>query len=179
MLTDYVALLRAVNVGGNNRLPMKDLRQLFVAAGCEQVTSYIQSGNVLFRAEQDAASRLPSLLAAQIEARFGHCPPVLLRTRAQLAGVVRNNPYLAAGAEDSLYVMFLADKPIARNVERLDPDRSPPGTFLVRGQEIYLHLPRGAGNTKLTNAYFDSRLATVSTVRNWRTVTTLLALLSS
>lgn len=178
MPTRYVALLRALNVGGRNRLPMRDLCPLFVAAGCAQVSSYIQSGNVLFEAATDVVPHLPARIAAEIEARFGHRTPLLLRNAAQLTEVVRHNPYLAAGAaEDTLYVMFLADQPDGRDVERLDPDRSPPGTFAVRGQEIYLHLPRGFGPSKLTNAYFDSKLGTVSTMRNWRTVTRLLELL--
>ena len=62
-------------------------------------------------------------------------------------------------------------------VEKLDPDRSPPDAFHVRGQEVYLHLPNGVANSKLTNAYFDSKLATTSTSRNWRTVTKLLDLM--
>jgi uncharacterized protein (DUF1697 family) len=91
---------------------------------------------------------------------------------------VANNPFLAAGAADeTLHVLFLADPPSPRRVADLDPDRSPPDAFVVLGQEVYLRLPHGAARTKLTNAYFDARLATTSTGRNWRTVTKLLALM--
>jgi uncharacterized protein (DUF1697 family) len=73
--------------------------------------------------------------------------------------------------------MFLADKPSQAHVDTLDPHRSPPDEFIVQGQEIFLRLPNGAGNSKLTNAYFDSKLATISTSRNWRTVNTLLEMM--
>jgi uncharacterized protein (DUF1697 family) len=80
------------------------------------------------------------------------------------------------GAENHLHVLFLADQPGAAAVASLDPDRSPPDAFVVRGREIYLRCPNGVGTTKLTNAWFDSRLATISTGRNWRTVLKLFEL---
>lgn len=173
-ITAYLALLRGVNVGGNNKLPMRDLAALFAAAGCGRVRTYIQSGNVVFRASADIAAGLPSLLAAQLAERFNCRTPVILRTAAQVGAVLRTNPYLAPGAdENALHVLFLAGVPSAERVAALDPDRSPPDTYQVIGQEIYLHLPQGMGRTKLTNAYFDTKLATISTARNWRTVNAL------
>ena len=112
-----------------------------------------------------------------IAAQFGHRPPVLLRSAEELAETVRGNPFLPAGEyEKFLHVMFLEGHPEAVRIASLDPDRSPPDTFVVRGREIYLRCPNGAGGTKLTNAWFDSRLATISTGRNWRTVLKLLEL---
>jgi uncharacterized protein (DUF1697 family) len=174
----YLALLRGINVGGKNKLPMKALAGFFTEAGCKDVRTFIQSGNVVFTAPGDAA-HLPGVIAARIADAFGFKAPVQLRTAEQLARVVADNPYLKAGAaEDALHVLFLADPPSPGRVESLDPRRSPPDEFLVRGQDVYLHLPNGVANTKLTNAYFDSKLATVSTGRNWRTVTKLLALMT-
>jgi uncharacterized protein (DUF1697 family) len=93
---------------------------------------------------------------------------------------VRDNPFLLEGAApDTLHLAFLADEPTAAAIAKLDPDRSPPDRFRVVGHHIYLHCPAGFGNTKLTNTYFDSKLATISTVRNWRTVTTLLDMLAT
>ncbi len=178
MSAPYLALLRGINVGGKNKLPMKDLVEIFTAAGCADVRTYIQSGNVLFRASPGSLAQLPNLIVTRITDRFGYRTPVILRTVEQLRDVISNNPFRKAGApEDSLHVMFLANAPSSRSVENLDPDRSPPDTFLVRGQEIYLQLPNGAGNSKLTNSYFDSKLSTTSTSRNWRTVTKLLELM--
>lgn len=174
----YVALLRGINVGGKNKLPMKDLVDMFAAAGCEAVRSFIQSGNVIFHAEPEISAQVPGLVAGQIAERFGYRTPVVLRTLDQFRDVTLNNPFLQLGApEDTLHVMFLADVPSPARIATLDPHRSTSGTFVVRGPDIYLRLPKGVAEGKLTNAYFDSKLATVSTVRNWRTVTKLLELM--
>ena len=166
-----VALLRGINVGGKNMLPMKDLVGMFVAAGCGDVTTYIQSGNVVFRAEAKMAEGLGSLIASRVEERFGLRIPVVLRTAAEMERVIRENPFLLRAADaEMLHVSFLADLPGADRVAGLDAGRSAPDAFAVVGREIYMRLVNGAARTKLTNAYFDSKLKTVSTMRNWRTV---------
>ncbi len=176
----YLALLRGINVGGKNKLPMKDLAGLFVEAGCDDVRTFIQSGNVIFKAMPRVSAAIPGLIATQIADRFGYKTPVMLRTIAELGDVILNNPFIKAGiAEDTLHVLFLADLPSPRSIESLDHGRSPPDAFVVRGREVFLNCPQGAAKTKLTNAYFDSKLATTSTGRNWRTVTALLKLMES
>ncbi len=179
MPATYLALLRGINVGGKNKLPMKDLIDLFGEAGCRHVRTYIQSGNVIFSADPDLVASLPGLITARIAECFGYRVPVVMRTAAQIGEVIRNNPFVEAGAaEDTLHVLFLADQPSARSVDDLDPDRSPSDVFIVRGREVYLRLPTGVARTKLTNDYFDAKLATTSTGRNWRTVTKLFELMA-
>lgn len=174
----HLALLRAINVGGKNILPMKDLAQMFSDAGCTSVRTYIQSGNVVFETTS-AAPKIVELVKTTIEKKFGYRVPMVLRTSQQLLKTIRGNPFLKAGAhEKMLYVYFLADPPTARAVATLDSDRSAPDAFHVLGQEIYLHLPNGMGKSKLTNAYFDSKLSTISTARNWATVLTLAAMMA-
>lgn len=178
MPDSQLALLRGINVGGKNILPMRDLAAIFGDAGCENVRTFIQSGNVVFNASASASRRLAGEVAARIEERFGYKVPVILRTAQQLHDVVSNNPFLKPGsAEEILHVMFLADRPIPAKIAALDLNRSLPDTFIVRGQEIYLNLPNGGGKSKLTNAWFDAKLSTVSTVRNWRTVNKLLTMM--
>jgi uncharacterized protein (DUF1697 family) len=178
MPVTYLALLRGINVGGQHKLPMKELRDMFTEAGCRDVQTYIQSGNVIFQADPDVIALLPGVIAAQIAERHSYRMPVVLRTPEQIGDVIRQNPFLAEGAaEETLHVLFLADRPSAGRIASLDPDRSPPDAFIVRGQEVYLRLPHGAARTKLTNAYFDAKLATTSTGRNWRTVTKLFAMM--
>jgi len=178
MSVTYVALLRGINVGGKNKLPMEDLIEMFVEAGCGNVRTYIQSGNVIFSAAPGGSARLPSLIATRISKRFGYKIPLVLRTAEQMGDVISSNPFLNAGvAEEQLHVLFLADLPASRRIQDLHLDRSPPDAFKVRGQEIYLRLPDGAARTKLTNQYFDSKLRTTSTGRNWRTVTRLFELM--
>jgi uncharacterized protein (DUF1697 family) len=173
----HVALLRGINLGGKNRLPMKDLAAMFADAGCGSVKTYIQSGNVLFQASSVLARRIPALIEKAIADRYGYQVPVVTRTGGDLLRIVRGNPFLRAGADEgTLHVAFLAGPPAASKVKTLDPNRSPPDAFAVRGREIYLHCPTGFARTKLTNFYFDSKLGTTSTVRNWRTVGKLLEL---
>ena len=167
----HVALLRGINVGGKNMLPMKELTRMFAAAGCGDVTTYIQSGNVVFSAKDKVVAGLGGLIAKQVEEQFGLQVPVVLRTAAEVETVIRSNPFLRAGAaEETLHVSFLADRPGAGLVAGLDAGRSAPDEFVVVGREIYLRLENGVSGTKLSNAYFDSKLKTVSTMRNWQTV---------
>jgi len=173
----HIALLRGINVGGKNRLPMKDLAKMFSEAGCADVLTYIQSGNVVFRAKDAVARRVPALVATAITKRFQFQAPVQTRTAKELEEIVAGNPFLRKGtAPDLLHVAFLANAPTPLQAASLDPNRSPPDELVVRGREIFLRLPNGVARSKLTNAYFDSKLGTVSTLRNWRTVLQLLEL---
>jgi uncharacterized protein (DUF1697 family) len=176
----HLALLRGVNVGGRHLLPMKDLAEIFVGAGCTDVRTYIQSGNVLFGAPPPTLKRLPRLIEARLAERFGHSPPVILRTAEELARTLRSNPFLRAGKPlKTLHVYFLADLPQGPAVKALDPHRSPPDAFCVSDREVYLYLPNGMARTKLTNAYFDSKLSTTCTARNWATVRTLFEMMQT
>ena len=172
-----IAFLRGINVGGRNRLPMRDLTAMVVDAGCSNVRTYIQSGNVLYQPGTALGDDIPSAISSSILSRFGYRIPVIARTAQELREIVRANPFVKSGADtDKLHVVFLAELPDGEHVGALDPDRSPPDEFAVRGREIYLHCPNGLARSKLTNSYFDSRLSTISTMRNWKTVRKLLEL---
>src|SRR5580658_2777263 len=110
-----LALLRGINVGGKNMLPMRDLAAMFEDAGC---------GNVIFGASASVSKGLAGVIASKIEERFGYNVPVILRTAQQLREVVAHNPF--PGAEDILHVMFLADRPGPARIAALDPGRSAP-----------------------------------------------------
>jgi uncharacterized protein (DUF1697 family) len=181
----YVALLRGINVGGKNMLPMKGLAALFAAANCDEVRTFIQSGNVIFRAAPSVAAQIPLLIAAEIERGFGLRVPVVLRSAEEMNAVLSGNPFLQPDATAApgdvegkmLHVFFLADAPDAAAVEKLDPQRSSPDKYMLRGREIYARFSDGMAKTKLTNAYFDSKLKTISTARNWNTVLKLAAMM--
>jgi len=177
--TAFVALLRGINVGGKNKLPMVDLRDMVEDAGGGEVATYIQSGNVLFEATKAASKAVVVELERALEDRLGHPIPVVFRSRADLEAVIDGNPYPAAAKDPpTVHVGFLAAKPKAATVGRLDPDRSPDDEFSVLGREIYLHLPGGVGKTKLTSAYLDKTLGTTVTIRNWKTTLKLAELLA-
>jgi uncharacterized protein (DUF1697 family) len=171
----YVALLRGINVGGRT-LPMPALVGLFEEAGCTDVSTYIQSGNVVF-SWSGPLGGLASDLARAIRKHAGFDAPVVLRSEGELAAILANAPFRdPRGDKPALHVVFLAEEPSAAQIASLDPARSPGDSFAVRGKDVYLLCPNGLGRTKLTNAYFDSKLGTTSTCRNFRTVETLLAM---
>jgi uncharacterized protein (DUF1697 family) len=163
-----------VNVGTGRKVPMAELRGLLGELGHTDVATYVQSGNVVFTGGGTAAA-VASALEAAIAERFGLDVRVLLRTRAQLAAVVKGNPF--HDDPKTLHVMFLEATPRAAAVKAIDPEPFRPDEFAVKGREIYLHLPNGMGRTKINNAFFERKLALAGTGRNWRTVTTLLDML--
>ena len=176
----YIALLRGINVGGKNKLPMPTLREIFSDHGCREVETYIQSGNVLFDASASLAKTLAGKVAQAIEAQLSLSVPVIIRSAKQFQAVARQHPLAAPGlTETMLHVMFLADKPKPAAIRNLDPNRSPGDTFEVVGQEIYIASPNGVAGSKLTNAYIDKTLSTVSTARNWKTVQKLSQMIES
>ena len=174
----HVALLRGINVGGKNKMPMRELVSLFAEAGATDIETYIQSGNVVFNASTTVANSISRVVAARIVKRFGFRVPVIVRSARAFRDVLKKNPFPQAESEPTtLHVAFLADRPTKSAIAALDPKRSPGDAFAVVGAEVYLHLPNGAADTKLTNAYFDSTLKTISTGRNWRTVLAIAELL--
>lgn len=170
----HVALLRGINVSGKNKLPMEELARMFEHAGCRDVETYIQSGNVVFAASLATVRKAKKLVQWSIHEAYGYSVPVIVRSGAELKEAFEDNPFSERGADPkTLHVAFLDTKPGAARVTALDPDRSSPDRFVLRGSEVYLCCPNGLGRSKLTNAYFDSKLHTKSTIRNWKTVTRL------
>ena len=167
----FVLLLRGINVGGKNMLPMVVLRDLVESLGGDQVRTYIQSGNVIFSASATVASKVADHLSKRIADKCKLQVPVVMRSAIDIARIA-NAAQLGALAEptESLFVGFCQSVPTRRAVAALDPKRSPGDSFKVIGGEVYLQLPSGAARTKLTTAYFDAKLDTVTTFRNWKTV---------
>jgi uncharacterized protein (DUF1697 family) len=171
----YVALLRGVNVGGNNKLPMKSLCALCEVQGCKAVQTYIQSGNIVFQASAKVAAAFPAKLKAQIQEEFGFETTVILRTAAELRAAAENNPFPA----DYSHVMFLDAEPNVTDAVKLDPPCTGKEAFSLRGKEIFLYLPDGAGRSKMAAYRYDKVLRTAVSMRNWRTVQQLLALVET
>ncbi|HEV3452259.1 MAG TPA: DUF1697 domain-containing protein [Acidimicrobiia bacterium] len=176
-MATYVALLRGVNVGGRAQVSMRDLRDAVGALGYDDVSTYIQSGNVIFRNASRSAARIRAELERAIDEEFGLSVSVILRTPTELDRVVRRNPFLSRRADVAqLHVALLGKRPSRPALARLEPKRSPPDEFVAIDREIYLRCPNGIGRSKLTNDYFERQLDTPVTMRNWRTVTELLRL---
>lgn len=172
-MTTHVALLRGINVGGANRLPMKSLLAAFEQARARRAVTLIQSGNVVFDAEDAAqvADEVSTILARD----FGLRAPIVTRSAAAWRRMFAGNPFLPRLDPAQLHVAVLSAKPAASAM--LDPARSPADAFALIGDTLYLHLPNGVSGSKITNAWLDSRLGVISTLRNWATVTRLAAVL--
>ncbi len=177
----WIALLRGVNVGGNNKLPMKQLATKLAASGLVNVTTYLQSGNVVFRCpdEQDSnPSALATLIGSTIKAAFGFEPWVMVIDGADLAAAVRLNPFPEAATEadgKNLHFYFLATPPVALDAARLEAIRLPSERWQVKDAVFYLHTPDGFNHSKLA-ARAEKILGVPATARNARTVRALLAL---
>lgn len=170
-MSRYVGLLRGINVGGRNKVAMSELRSLFESLGHTDVSTFIQSGNVIFSSR---AKVTPKKLEAAIESTFGIDITVVLRTPNELRRVVHANPFRRANPSN-LHVGFMVAEPAAAALAKIDAERFRPDEFAARGSELYLHLPNGMGRAKLP-AYLDRQLEVPITVRNWNTVTKLLEL---
>jgi uncharacterized protein (DUF1697 family) len=173
-VTVYVGLLRGVNVGGHHKIPMTALRDLAEGCGFDEVRTYIQSGNLVFRAPKRSRDDVAATLRTAIEERFGFAPAVVVRTEPELAAVVADNPFAGRISDHrQLHVQFLAADDPRPNLEPLDRGSYAPEEVAVRGDEIYLYLPNGMGRSKLA-VDVVRRAKGVGTARNWRTVTILL-----
>jgi uncharacterized protein (DUF1697 family) len=162
----YAALLRGVNVAGN-KLAMAELVRIVESSGGRRVRTYLQSGNVVF----DGAKRLATELERSLLDELGVHSRVLVRSAAELARVVEAKPFAADGKAVS--VTFLASTPSAAAVRSIDPSAYADDRFAVIGAEVYLHTPSGYGRSKLNNTFWERRLSTVATTRNWNTVVVL------
>jgi uncharacterized protein (DUF1697 family) len=157
---------------------MSDLRSALTSFGHDNVVTYLQSGNVVFRSEA-AEKGIAAGIEQQIASELGLDVAVLLRTPQELDEIAAGNPFLEDEADFArLHVVFLEGAPDRAAIAGLDPERSPPDRFATgsRDREIYLHLPNGSGRSKLTIDYFERRLGTRATARNWRTVLRLVEL---
>jgi uncharacterized protein (DUF1697 family) len=173
----FIALLRAVNVGGTGKLPMQELRRACEEAGLSRVATYIASGNLVFGCDKSAKGA-KSIMEDVLRLGFGLTRNhVLIRTQGELARVIAANPFPQAAAErpNWLVVNFLDGEADAGAAERLGAYEGPERMRLA-GNHLYLDYPQGLGRSKLTAAFLDKALKLPSTARNWNTTNKLLAM---
>ncbi|MGB0896554.1 MAG: DUF1697 domain-containing protein [Flavobacteriaceae bacterium] len=175
-MTNYIVLLRGINVGGHNRLSMADLRAVLSEHGYSNITTYIQSGNVLLSADM-TCNDISQHISHLIKTHFGYNIPVVTLTLETLQSCFQNNPYLTKeGNIKHLHVTFLDTTPLPGVVQNLNITTAPNETYTLQQSFIYLHTPDGFAKTKFSNLQFEKKLNTVATTRNWNTVTKLIAL---
>jgi uncharacterized protein (DUF1697 family) len=171
-----IALFRGINVGGNNMIPMKDLRLIIEQQGCAEVRTYIQSGNAIFRTPLEDLSLLESRLTAAIARRYGFEPRVVVLTHKELERAAAANPFPEASAHPkNLHLFFLVDRPARPDLAGMQGLATPGERFALKGKTFYFYAPDGIGRSRLA-ARIDRHLGVQSTARNWRTVMTLIEL---
>lgn len=172
----YIALLRGINVGGHNRLPMRELVELLEGLSLENIRTYIQSGNVAFEYDEEDLSVLPGRIADAIDDSHGFAPQVLLLELAELEGALAANPFPEAEAEPkSLHLFFLEVEPQEPDFETLEDKKADSENFALIGKVFYLHAPEGIGRSKLAQGA-EGALGVPTTARNGRTVNKILEL---
>ncbi|HEY7098759.1 MAG TPA: DUF1697 domain-containing protein [Terriglobales bacterium] len=171
----YVALLRGINVGGNKIVHMEPLRKELGAIGFRDVKTYVQSGNVIFKAPQQACDKLSKQIEEMVSKRFGLSPSVIVKRAEDICAAVKNNPFLKEKGADvtKFHVTFLSAVPHKEGLMKLRDLSFPPERFCCVGSEIYLECPNGVGQSKLPIQLFEKLLGVRATSRNWRTVNKL------
>jgi uncharacterized protein (DUF1697 family) len=167
----YIALLRGINVGGRNKIAMGDLRSLCSDLGWSEVRSYIQSGNLVFRAD-NAGTGLEARLEHGIEREFGLTIPVIIRDHASWRAIMGSNPFPSLSESEPNRVVLHLSKhlPMDDAAEQLQ-ERASLGERIVRtGDAIWIHYAGGIGRSKITTAWLDRTVGSTVTARNWRTV---------
>ena len=164
-----IALLRGINVGGNKKVEMARLRTLLEELGYTDVRTYVNSGNAVFSGPRRSEKHLEAALAKA----FGFDLPVVLRSRDELADIVKANPLRGVATDPAKYLVVFCAGKASTDLAAAD---FAPETFKIRGREIYLWAPGGIGNSPLAKLLANKSVGGKSTARNWRTVEKLLEL---
>lgn len=170
----WIALFRAANVGGKNRLPMASLVSLLEEAGCSDVRTYIQSGNAVFRCDETDAQALAARIGDAVLSVRGFRPAVIVLEATDLERAVKKNPFSETEADPAkLHLFFLSDQPKTPDLDALNKAKAESERFSLDGSLLYFHAPDGVGLSKFPTKA-EPALGVEATARNWRTVGKLL-----
>jgi len=170
----YIALFRGINIVGHHSLPMQQLKSIMENIGYRHVTTYIQSGNVVFQTPDTASVKLAEKISKAIEKAQGFKPEILLLEKKDLQKAINANPFPQAEPEPkTLHVLFLASTPTSPDLDKMHAISTATERFKLTDRLFYLHAPDGVGRSKLA-ANAEKLLRVPATGRNWRTVCKLL-----
>jgi uncharacterized protein (DUF1697 family) len=174
-MSKYITMLRGINVGGQKKLRMAILREIYQSAGFWNIRTYLQSGNVVFETTEGNLSKLTSVIETLIQQTCGYQVEVFIRNPSEFKRILLNNPFLNDQnvEKNKLHVTFLYQIPSAAAWEKLIIPSGIPDEFEQGNQEIYLYCPNGYGRTKISNSFFERKLGVATTTRNWNTVQAL------
>jgi len=180
-MSTYISLLRGINVSGQKKIIMTDLKALYEKQGFTNVQTYIQSGNVVFDCEKtNDYFEIAAIIEQAIEKKYDFQVPVLIRQASDLRSTLKNNPYANKKGVDpkQVAVAFLEKQPSNEDLLKLEAINYPPDEFIVDGLNIYLHCPDGFGRSKIPNKLFENKLKVRATSRNLRTINKLIEMSS-
>lgn len=175
-MTTYISILRGINVSGQKKILMADLKALYEKIGFNNVQTYIQSGNVVFDYTGDKSIlAIAEMIEHSIDKKYNFQVPVLVKQADDLISTIKNNPFTEEVAVDPsrVAVTFLENQPTAENLKKLEGVEYPPDRFIIDGENIYIHCPKSYGNSKLSNNFFEKKLKVRATTRNWKTINKL------
>ncbi len=170
----YIALLRGINVSGQKKIKMADLKSHLEEIGFENVQTYIQSGNVLFESDESSIDKLENRIIDKIKEKYGWDVPTLVKTATDFQRALDNNPYVNDKEDQKVYFVFLKEEPAPEHVDKLAQTDYSPELYTIDGKNIYLYPANGFGKAKLNNNLFEAKLKVQATTRNLKTVRTLL-----
>jgi len=173
-----ISMLRGVNLGPHNRIKMDALRALYESLKFEDPRSYVQSGNVIFRTKEKNGLQLTKKIQSAIQKKFGCCPEVILRTTDEMRKAIAANPFpdRTKAEPGKVLVTFLAAEPPAGAEANLEKFKDFPEKLHLKGRELYIYFPNGAGRSKLPWSAVDKLLKVTGTARNWNSVQAMLAI---
>jgi len=168
-------MLRGINVSGQKKIRMADLRSLYESLGLLNVQTYVQSGNVVFDSAETDRAKLSEMIEAKIMVSYGFSVPVFIVDVAHLEQVIQTNPFTRQRNEDpaKLHVTFLQRPPLDEKLRAFVSPKSGDDEYFIGAQVVFLFCPDGYGRTKLTNNLFEQKLKVPATTRNWNTVNAL------
>ena len=177
-MTTHLALLRGINVSGHNMMKMEALKTMLENIGFQNVRTYLQSGNVFVDTEEESASKVGFMIKQEIFKVFGHEVPTIVITKEDLELCFKNNPYLKEKEVDTkkLYVAFVSTILKSENINDLKISQFKPDEASIDTNRIFIKYAIGAGKTRLEGKYIEKKLNVIVTMRNWNTVTNLLAM---
>ena len=177
-MTTHLALLRGINVSGHNMMKMDALKTMLENIGFQNVRTYLQSGNVFVDTEEESASKVGFMIKQEIFKVFGHEVPTIVITKEDLELCFKNSPYLKEKEVDTkkLYVAFVSTALKSENINDLKISQFKPDEASIDGNRIFIKYAVGAGKTRLEGKYIEKKLNVIVTMRNWNTVTNLLAI---
>ena len=171
-MSKYISMLRGINVGGEKKLRMETLREIYQSAGFWNIRTYLQSGNVMFETAESDLSGLTTVIETLVEETCGYPVKVFIRIPSEFTQILLNNPFVNT-EKNKLHVTFLYQIPPATAWEKLIIPSGIPDKFEQGNQDIYLYCPNGYGSTKISNSFFERKLGVATTTRNWNTVQAL------